>query len=154
MRSTRDVPSVITQYTTYGESPVVDGGTITETVYKGEATLTVPGPSYLTLVRLFAGHQPARLINTDTWSPDILSHHDDVRHLAYHHSDRDKDQDAERAASDSSAELGHSLRTRRRRREGVQRLTSDARSVHHPLYVLARVRLRNCGRDRRPASLR
>ncbi|TKA50960.1 hypothetical protein B0A53_05741 [Rhodotorula sp. CCFEE 5036] len=47
--NTRDVPEILTVYTTYGESPMVDGGTTTETVYKGESTLTVLGPSYLTL---------------------------------------------------------------------------------------------------------
>lgn len=41
----------MTIYTTYGESPAIDGGVITETVYKGASTLTVPGPSYLTIVR-------------------------------------------------------------------------------------------------------
>lgn len=34
---------------TFGESPVVDGGTTTITEYKGESTLTVPGPRYITL---------------------------------------------------------------------------------------------------------
>ncbi len=61
--ATQDVPTVITRTTTYGESPVVDGGTTTETVYKGESTLTVPGPSYLTLVSLSrstAGHEGVR----------------------------------------------------------------------------------------------
>ncbi|BGP51228.1 hypothetical protein JCM10450v2_007157 [Rhodotorula kratochvilovae] len=47
--NTEDVPKEVTIYTTYGESPVVDGGTVTETVYKGAETLTVLGPSYLTL---------------------------------------------------------------------------------------------------------
>lgn len=45
------MPDAVTIYTTYGESPAVDGGVITETVYKGASTLTVPGPSYLTIVR-------------------------------------------------------------------------------------------------------
>ncbi|GAA5920891.1 hypothetical protein JCM3775_003995 [Rhodotorula graminis] len=44
-----EVPDAVTVYTTYGESPAVDGGVITETVYKGASTLTVPGPSYLTI---------------------------------------------------------------------------------------------------------
>ncbi|GAA5868583.1 hypothetical protein JCM3774_005436 [Rhodotorula dairenensis] len=47
--NTHDVPAIVTQYTTCGESPLVDGGTVTETVYRGESTLTVLGPSYLTL---------------------------------------------------------------------------------------------------------
>ncbi|GAA6064432.1 hypothetical protein JCM10212_005311 [Sporobolomyces blumeae] len=47
--ATDQVPTAITIYTTYGESPVIDGGTTTETIYKGVSTLTVPGPSYLTL---------------------------------------------------------------------------------------------------------
>lgn len=44
-----DVPTQVTFYTTFGESPVVDGGTTTITEYKGESTLTVPGPQYITL---------------------------------------------------------------------------------------------------------
>ncbi|KPV72659.1 uncharacterized protein RHOBADRAFT_46703 [Rhodotorula graminis WP1] len=44
-----EVPDAVTVYTTYGESPAVDGGVITETVYKDASTLTVPGPSYLTI---------------------------------------------------------------------------------------------------------
>ncbi|GAA5990829.1 hypothetical protein JCM11641_000842 [Rhodosporidiobolus odoratus] len=47
--NTDEVPTAITMYTTYGESPVVDGGTTTETIYKGADTVTVLGPSYLTL---------------------------------------------------------------------------------------------------------
>ncbi|GAA5995251.1 M50 family metallopeptidase [Rhodotorula paludigena] len=47
--NTEEVPKEVTIYTTYGESPVVDGGTIVETVYRGASTLTVLGPSYLTL---------------------------------------------------------------------------------------------------------
>ncbi|TNY22642.1 peptidase M50B-like-domain-containing protein [Rhodotorula diobovata] len=47
--NTEEVPKEVTIYTTYGESPVVDGGVITETVYRGASTLTVPGPSYLTI---------------------------------------------------------------------------------------------------------
>jgi hypothetical protein len=37
---------------------MVDGGTTTETVYKGESTLTVLGPSYLTLVSSKHGALP------------------------------------------------------------------------------------------------
>ncbi|GAA5895389.1 hypothetical protein JCM6882_006238 [Rhodosporidiobolus microsporus] len=47
--NTNEVPTAVTMYTTYGESPVVDGGTITETIWKGADTVTVLGPSYLTL---------------------------------------------------------------------------------------------------------
>ncbi|BGP19655.1 hypothetical protein JCM10213v2_007751 [Rhodosporidiobolus nylandii] len=47
--NTDEVPTAITIYTTYGESPAVDGGTTTETIYKGADTVTVAGPSYLTL---------------------------------------------------------------------------------------------------------
>ncbi|GAA6042441.1 hypothetical protein JCM8097_008454 [Rhodosporidiobolus ruineniae] len=47
--NTAEVPTAITLYTTYGESPVVDGGTTTETIYKGADTVTVLGPSYLTI---------------------------------------------------------------------------------------------------------
>ncbi|CEQ39400.1 SPOSA6832_00916, partial [Sporobolomyces salmonicolor] len=47
--NTDEVPTAITVYTTYGESPVVDGGTIVVTEYQGASTLTVLGPSYLTL---------------------------------------------------------------------------------------------------------
>ncbi|GAA6023776.1 hypothetical protein JCM10207_001190 [Rhodosporidiobolus poonsookiae] len=47
--NTDEVPTAITLYTTYGESPVVNGGTTVETVYKGADTVTVLGPSYLTL---------------------------------------------------------------------------------------------------------
>ncbi|BGP27293.1 hypothetical protein JCM10295v2_006257 [Rhodotorula toruloides] len=47
--NTQDVPAEVTIYTTYGEPPIVDGGTIVETIWKGQSTLTVPGPSYLTL---------------------------------------------------------------------------------------------------------
>ncbi|GAA5848981.1 hypothetical protein JCM9279_004683 [Rhodotorula babjevae] len=47
--ASEEVPDAVTIYTTYGESPAVDGGVITETVYKGASTLTVPGPSYLTI---------------------------------------------------------------------------------------------------------
>ncbi|GAA6049186.1 hypothetical protein JCM3770_003299 [Rhodotorula araucariae] len=47
--NTDDVPKEVTICTTYGEAPVVDGGTVTETVYRGASTLTVLGPSYLTL---------------------------------------------------------------------------------------------------------
>ncbi|GAA5879875.1 hypothetical protein JCM16303_004380 [Sporobolomyces ruberrimus] len=46
---TKEVPSAITISTTYGENPVVNGGTTFETIYKGASTLTVLGPSYLTL---------------------------------------------------------------------------------------------------------
>ncbi|PRQ72310.1 Peptidase M50B-like-domain containing protein [Rhodotorula toruloides] len=47
--NTQDVPAEVTIYTTYGEPPIVDGGTIVESIWKGQSTLTVPGPSYLTL---------------------------------------------------------------------------------------------------------
>ncbi|GAA5826756.1 hypothetical protein JCM11251_002883 [Rhodosporidiobolus azoricus] len=47
--NTAEVPTAVTRYTTYGESPVVDGGTTTETIWKGADTVTVLGPSYLTL---------------------------------------------------------------------------------------------------------
>ncbi|GAA5866083.1 hypothetical protein JCM8547_000592 [Rhodosporidiobolus lusitaniae] len=47
--NTDEVPTAVTVYTTYGESPVVDGGTVVETVYKGADTVTILGPSYLTL---------------------------------------------------------------------------------------------------------
>ncbi|GAA5945028.1 M50 family metallopeptidase [Sporobolomyces koalae] len=49
--NTQEVPEVVTICTTLGvEDPVTaDGGTTTETIYKGASTLTVLGPSYLTL---------------------------------------------------------------------------------------------------------
>lgn len=47
--STQEVPTAITISTTYGENPIVNGGTTVETIYKGASTLTVLGPSYLTL---------------------------------------------------------------------------------------------------------
>ncbi|GAA6023407.1 hypothetical protein JCM11491_006461 [Sporobolomyces phaffii] len=47
--NTQEVPTAITVTTTYGENPAIDGGTTVETIYKGASTLTVLGPSYLTL---------------------------------------------------------------------------------------------------------
>ncbi|KAK4698717.1 hypothetical protein P7C70_g7553, partial [Phenoliferia sp. Uapishka_3] len=47
--ATDQVPTAVTIYTTYGESQNVDGGTTTITKYQGASTLTVEGPSYLTL---------------------------------------------------------------------------------------------------------
>ncbi|GAA5900790.1 uncharacterized protein JCM6883_004655 [Sporobolomyces salmoneus] len=47
--ASQDVPTAITLTTTYGENRVVNGGTTVETIYKGASTLTVLGPSYLTL---------------------------------------------------------------------------------------------------------
>jgi len=48
--STQEVPTAITISTTVGEeNPIVNGGTTVETIYKGASTLTVAGPSYLTL---------------------------------------------------------------------------------------------------------
>ncbi|KAM0753661.1 hypothetical protein T439DRAFT_160328 [Meredithblackwellia eburnea MCA 4105] len=46
---TQDIPTAVTVYETYGESPGVDGGTTTITKYQGASTLTVQGPSYLTI---------------------------------------------------------------------------------------------------------
>ncbi|GAA5948297.1 hypothetical protein JCM3765_001358 [Sporobolomyces pararoseus] len=47
--NTQEVPTAITLSTTVGENPVINGGTTIETIYKGASTLTVAGPSYLTL---------------------------------------------------------------------------------------------------------
>lgn len=47
--NTNEVPTAITLYTTYGQNPIVDGGTLTITEYKGADTVTVLGPSYVTL---------------------------------------------------------------------------------------------------------
>ncbi|ORY88232.1 peptidase M50B-like-domain-containing protein [Leucosporidium creatinivorum] len=47
--ATDDIPTAITVWETYGESPVVDGGTTTITGYQGDSTLTVAGPTYVTL---------------------------------------------------------------------------------------------------------
>lgn len=43
------MPTAITVWETYGESPVVDGGTTTITEYHGDSTLFVEGPRYVTL---------------------------------------------------------------------------------------------------------
>ncbi|KAL8278497.1 hypothetical protein RQP46_009187 [Phenoliferia psychrophenolica] len=45
--ATDQIPTAITEYTTFGESPNVDGGTTTITEWA--STLTVEGPSYLTI---------------------------------------------------------------------------------------------------------
>lgn len=47
--STDQVPTAITVWETFGESPVVDGGTTIITEYQGDSTLTVAGPQYITL---------------------------------------------------------------------------------------------------------
>ena len=47
--STNEIPAVITQTETFGDSTAIDGGTRYITVYRGASTLTVQGPSYLTI---------------------------------------------------------------------------------------------------------
>lgn len=82
LSSTQDVPTEITIYTTYGKPPIVDGGTIVETIWKGQSTLTVPGPSYLTLVRLTCRRSMFAVL-TLLDHADLLSDRYDILHLAH-----------------------------------------------------------------------